>query len=203
MPACTDPQRNHSLRSEFTPELQVDSGCWSLPLADSPPWDRLITMVKSLVSTIFRVLAERNSKANLYSLHLRFLTSAHETLSTLSSGSFCKMSSCKEQHWSILGACVGCSVCIMTRVSKKSCCVWVQRSCKARYKMWGLERERERERERQTDRQTDRDRQITEEGPVVRNVLQLSRRRLCVTTGGETNFQTVFPLLSPQTNSAV
>ena len=28
VPNCTDLQSNHSPRSEFTPELQVDSGCW-------------------------------------------------------------------------------------------------------------------------------------------------------------------------------
>ena len=55
------------------------------------------------------------------------------------------------------------------------------------------EREREREteteteRERQTDRQTDRE--VTEEGPVVRNVLQPSRTtEASCCHGGETNF---------------
>ena len=48
------------------------------------------------------------------------------------------------------------------------------------------ERERERGRERETDRQrqTDRQTEVTEEGPVVRNVLHHEQRRLRVATGG-------------------
>ena len=57
-------------------------------------------------------------------------------------------------------------------------CVWCVR--------WERERERERERDRQTDRQTGRQlkKEVTEEGPVVRNVFNHEQRRLRVATGG-------------------
>ena len=54
-PACTDLQRNRSPMSDFTLQLQVDSGCWSpppppppQPLAYSPPRYRLITILKEI-----------------------------------------------------------------------------------------------------------------------------------------------------------
>ena len=50
------PQKKHSSRSEFTPELhvQVDFEVDRQPPADSPPGDHLMAMVKEMVKKEFK-----------------------------------------------------------------------------------------------------------------------------------------------------